>query len=144
MTDFCALAANGSLQISGGLLPGISDKQITLYAGAKNKAIPIEVDGKMGYSSAANVVIDQATQFTTKAYVDSKSATAAAEALKLVDNNQADGNKYELKIDNNQLEFSRGATSEDIYLKLYGSTTDSTDGIVQETNRNNWFYDSTD
>jgi hypothetical protein len=84
----------------------------------------------MGYSSAANVVIDQATQFTTKAYVDSKSATAAAEALKLVDNNQADGNKYELKIDNNQLEFSRGATSEDIYLKLYGSTTDSTDGIV--------------
>jgi len=84
----------------------------------------------MGYSAAANVVIDQATQFTTKAYVDSKSAVSAAEALKLVDNNQTDGNKYELKIDNNQLEFSRGATSEDIYLKLYGSTTDSTDGIV--------------
>jgi hypothetical protein len=84
----------------------------------------------MGYSAAANVVIDQATQFTTKAYVDSKSAVSAAEALKLVDNNQTDGNKYELKIDNNQLEFSRGATSEDIYLKLYASTTDSTDGIV--------------
>lgn len=84
----------------------------------------------MGYSAAANVVIDQATQFTTKAYVDSKSAVSAAEALKLVDNNQADGNKYQLKIDNNQLEFSRGATSEDIYLKLFGSTTDSTDGIV--------------
>jgi len=32
-----------------------------MYAGAKNKAIPIEVDGKMGYSAAANVVIDQAT-----------------------------------------------------------------------------------
>jgi len=63
----------------------------------------------------------------TKAYVDNKTS---GEALKLVDNNQTDGNKYELKIDNNQLEFRRGANTEDLYLKLYGSTVESSDGVV--------------
>jgi hypothetical protein len=56
----------------------------------------------MGYAPSANIVVDQATQFTTKAYVDSKvSSGQSTEALKLIDNNLTDGNKYELKIDNN-------------------------------------------
>ena len=62
----------------------------------------------------------------------------------MVDNNQTDGNKYELKIDNNQLEFRRGATSDDTWLKLFGSTKESSDGVVQLSNRNNWFYESED
>jgi hypothetical protein len=66
----------------------------------------------------------------TKAYVDNKTSALSNGALKLVDNNQTDGNKYELKIDNNQLEFRRGANTDDLYLKLYGSTTDSSDGVV--------------
>ena len=80
----------------------------------------------------------------TKAYVDSKTSTLSDGALKLVDNNQTDGNKYELKIDNNQLEFRRGADSDDTWLKLFGSTKESSDGVVQQTNRNNWFYESED
>jgi hypothetical protein len=35
MTDFCALASNGTLQVSGGLFPGITDKQLLLYANSK-------------------------------------------------------------------------------------------------------------
>jgi hypothetical protein len=35
MTDFCALASNGTLQVSGGLAPGITDKQILLYSNSK-------------------------------------------------------------------------------------------------------------
>ena len=41
MTDFCALAASKSLQLSGGLLPGIVDKQLLLYAANQNMTIPI-------------------------------------------------------------------------------------------------------
>jgi len=37
----------------------------------------------------------------TKSYVDNKTSALSNGALKLVDNNQSDGNKYELKIDNN-------------------------------------------
>jgi len=53
-------------------------------------------------------------------------------------------NAYQLKIDNNQLEFSRGATSEDTWLKLFGTTTGSTDGVVQQTNRSNFYFESDD
>lgn len=53
-------------------------------------------------------------------------------------------NNYRLSIDNNQLNFYRDELSDDLWLKLYGTTTSGTDGIVQETNRNNWFYESTD
>jgi len=70
------------------------------------------------------------TDCSNKAYVDSKTSALSDGALKLVDNNQLDGNKYELKIDNDQLEFRRGANTEDLYLKLYGSTTSSSDGVV--------------
>jgi hypothetical protein len=41
MTDFCALASNGILQVSGGLAPGITDKQLLLYANSKGQALPI-------------------------------------------------------------------------------------------------------
>jgi hypothetical protein len=37
----------------------------------------------------------------TKAYVDGRTPSQSNAALKLVDNNQSDGNLYELKIDNN-------------------------------------------
>ena len=75
MTDFCALAANGSLQVSGGLSPGITDKQLLLYSAARNQALPIQADGKMGYTAAANIAITEPTQFPTKAYVDAADNT---------------------------------------------------------------------
>lgn len=122
------------------------DPTIRMYSTTRGNALGqnsmnIRVDGKMGYDSSAVSVTDP-LQFASKFYVDSK--TVAGDSIRLVDNNQADGNKYELKIDNNQLEFRRGANSEDTWLKLFGSTTDSSDGIVQKTNRNNWFYESED
>lgn len=76
MTDFCALSANGTLQLSGGLLPGVQDKQIILYGNSKGQAIPIQADGKMGYSTTTT--IDQANQFTSKTYVDTQRDTRLA------------------------------------------------------------------
>jgi len=112
--------ANGTVAMTGALNMGTSNKIINL----------------------ADPTLDQ--DGATKAYVDNKTSALSNGALKLVDNNQTDGNKYELKIDNNQLEFRRGANTDDLYLKLYGSTVESSDGVVQESNRNNWFYESTD
>jgi hypothetical protein len=66
MTDFCALSANKTLQLSGGLLPGITDKQITLFANSQAQALPIQMDGKAGYTPASNVTITEATQFASK------------------------------------------------------------------------------
>jgi hypothetical protein len=61
-----------------------------------------------------------------------------------VDANQTDGNIYRLRVDNNQLEFSRGDPSTDTYLKLFGSTTTGSDGVIQTTNRSNYFFESED
>lgn len=70
--DYSVVAGNKTLQISGGLLPGITDKQITLFANSQAQTIPIQVDGKAGYKPTANVTITEATQFASKAYVDAQ------------------------------------------------------------------------
>lgn len=61
------------------------------------------------------------------------------------DNADAAGNSYRLKITNNQLEFARNVdTSADTWLRLFGSTTTGTDGVIQQTNRSNFFFESDD
>jgi hypothetical protein len=53
------------------------------------------------------------------------------QVTQLVDKNTGEDpatNNYKLQIDNNQLEFSRGLTSEDTWLKLFGST--GSDGVI--------------
>ncbi len=70
--DYSVVAGNKTLQLSGGLLPGITDKQITLFANSQAQTIPIQVDGKAGYKPSANVTITEATQFASKAYVDAQ------------------------------------------------------------------------
>lgn len=55
------------------------------------------------------------------------------QVTQLVDKNTGEDpatNNYKLQIDNNQLEFSRGLTSEDTWLKLFGSTTTGSDGVI--------------
>lgn len=73
-------------------------------------------------------------------------ATAKQNVSQLIDANgdSTTDNNYRLKVDNNQLEFTRGATSEDTWLKLFGTTTGSSDGVVQQTNRSNFYFESED
>lgn len=49
-------------------------------------------------------------------------------------------NNYKLEIDNNQLQFTRGLASDDMYLKLFGSVT--SDGVVMQTNKGIWYFES--
>lgn len=58
-------------------MPGVTDKQIIIHANSQAQAIPIQMDGKAGYTPAASVTVTEPTQFTSKSYVD------AADALKL-------------------------------------------------------------
>ena len=59
----------------------------------------------------------------TKLYVDESVAAGGGKIQsELIDANATDGNIYKLKIDNDQVEFYRGAASEDKYLNIFGSS----------------------
>jgi hypothetical protein len=40
----------------------------------------------------------------------------------LIDANEGDGNIYKLRVDNNQVEFYRGAAGDDNFLNIFGSS----------------------
>ena len=78
--------------------------------------------------------------------VNSLITTAKGQVTQLVDANgdSTTDNNYRLKVDNNQLEFSRGATSNDTWAKLYGTTVESSDAVVLQSNRSNFYNESED
>jgi hypothetical protein len=51
---------------------------------------------------------------------------------------------YRLRIDQNRLQFFNGALSDDPWLKLFASSTTGSDGVIQQTNRSNFYLESED
>lgn len=95
---------------------------------------------------ASETIAQTGTELPPLSQVQSLINTAKGQITTLVDAN-TDGsttNNYRLKIDNNQMEFARGEASDDTWLKFFGTTTGTSDGVVQQTNRSNFFLESED
>lgn len=106
----------------------------------------LSIDTGVPIAYGTGIAAGTAQQLPTKSQVEGWISTAKNSVTKIVDDNaDAPGNDYQLKITNNQLEFSRNndATA-DTWLRLFGTTTGGTDGVVQQTNRSNFFFESDD
>ena len=91
----------------------------------------VQVTAPISYASELTTAT-LGNQLPPLSQVNSLITTAKGQVTQIIDAN-TDGttdNNYRLKINNNQLEFARDATSSDTWLKMFGSTTSGSDGVI--------------